>query len=204
MDALTAMVIAQAGQAVVGAGVGAYQLTRANKLRKELDAMGRPEMNALVDSLGEVIKYEESIIEEARQLAREGLPTESKMLAEMGIDRAGANAMRDTSSRRGGLATIGGIAQIETDAMMGLAEKDAMVRMDRQNNVFEQMNRLSATQKMLAEAKGQQEIYNKIMPYEEKRTEMQALLGAGLQNVTGVGQAAAVPLYYGSQDSDKK
>ena len=201
---MEAMLIGQGVQAAAGGIMGGRQLYRANQLKKELEREGRPEMRATVDSLGELIQFRESIVEEARQLAREGLPEESFVMAQKGIDRAGANAMRESSSRRGGLSTIGGISQMESDATLQLASMDAQARINQQQNVFSELNNLAQTKQLLASALGEQEQFNKLMPYMEKREEMQALLGAGIQNVVGMGQGAAIPAYFGSQNPSTK
>jgi hypothetical protein len=200
MTGMGAMLIGQGVQAVAGGIMGGVQLYRANQLKKELEREGRPEMRAEVDSLRELIEFREGIVEEARQLAREGLPEESFIMAQKGIDRAGANAMRESSSRRGGLATIGGISQMESDATLQLAGMDAQARINQQQNVFSELNRLGETKNILAKALGEQEQFNELMPYMEKRGEMQALYGAGLQNFVGAGQGAAIPAYFATQE----
>lgn len=144
------------------------QMLEAAKLKKQLETEGRPVMNEAFDTYQEANDL-------AKIYARRGMPEEAHERAVTNIERTTSNAINAASSRGAGMNEIGSIYGNAISGFSDLASKDAMIE---QNNV----DRYLATFNPLAEAAGQKEYYNELLPYEQKVQQMQAFLGAGINN----------------------
>lgn len=144
------------------------QSTRASQLAEELDAMGRPVMDAQVARQTEVASL-------AEQYAREGMPEAQRQAAVSDIERNQAMQLGAASSLGAGLRGLGNTQASTAQAYRGLAAQDAMIAQQNQGQYLNSLSALGA-----AEQNAQQ--FNEIQPYYEKMQEMQSLAGAGQQN----------------------
>lgn len=136
------------------------QGTRSEELRNQLDRQGRPEMNASVDRLNQLLS------------TNLGVTDQERINAERGIDRSLSQGMSGVSSLGGGLRGLGAMTQGAGDAYGNMAAQNAQMQ---------QANRLNLGQQ-LVRAEAQQEQFNELLPYLELRDEMQALEGASYEN----------------------
>lgn len=133
---------------------------RSQQLRNQLDRQGRPEMNAAVDRLNQLLS------------TNLGITDQERINAERGIDRSLSQGMSGVSSLGGGLRGLGAMTQGAGDAYGGMAAQNAQMQ---------QANRLNLGQQLVG-AEAQQEQFNELLPYLELRDEMQALEGASYEN----------------------
>lgn len=148
------------------------QIGRAGELQQELEAQGRPEMQAEVDRLSEVASL-------AEQYAREGMPEEQRQAAATDIARNQAMMLGGASSMGAGLRGLGATQASTAQSYRNLAAQDAAIAQQNQNQYLRSLSNLS-------QAEATQEGFNVIAPYQEKQAEMQALLGSGIQNQMGM------------------
>lgn len=177
--------------ALLQAGTGLAQSIKGKKIQR---ATVRPTY-AIPDEIKANLK-------QAEQEATYGLDSASKQIATQGIDRSTASALYGGSSRRAGLAGMGGIVQAGNDAFANLAQMDAM-EMARKKQVA-----MGARSEM-AGYKDKEWQINKFDPYQLKMDEAQALIGAGMQNIGGaistgasIGMTALDNQYRSSTDTN--
>jgi hypothetical protein len=139
----------------------ASQGAESDRIRAELEAQGRPEMQA------QVLRQQE-IAAMAQRSAQEGMPTAQYENAQQNIEQGAAQALGGATSLGGGLRALGGIQSSTAGQYRQLNVQDAAMA---QQNQGRYMNALGA----LGAAEGNAEQYNTIMPYEQKVAEMQAL-----------------------------
>lgn len=151
--------------------VGIRQSAEAQRLQEELDAMGRPQMQAEVNRLQEVADI-------SQRMAREGMPEAQRQAAAADIQSAQAMQMGGASGLGAGLRGVQGAGATTAQAYRELAAADTQIA---RINQQQYLGALGA----LAGAESRAEAYNTLMPYEQKVAEMQALQGAGIQNVMG-------------------
>lgn len=128
-------------------------------------------MGAEVDQL-------EDVAAQAAQYAREGMPEAQYVQAQQQLDRQFTGALSAASSRGSGLNALGSLYGSNIEGQRNLASMDASMAQQNQGRYLNAMTNL-------APALGQQEQYNKLLPYEQMVAEEQALRGAGLQNQYG-------------------
>jgi hypothetical protein len=115
----------------------------------------------------------------------QGLPETQKQQFIERSKRAGATAIGRTSSRKGGMGMISDIAQQEQDASMNLMTADVEQRMNNLKTFWGMRDQMSQ-QKAIQQEWGR----DKVM---QKRGEIDALRGAGVQNLMGaLGTVAGV------------
>jgi hypothetical protein len=151
--------------------LAAEQAAEAQRIQAELDAQGRPIMEAQVQRQQEIAAL-------AQRAAQEGMPTAQYENAQQNIEQGAAQALGGATSLGGGLRALGGVQSSTAGQYRQLNAQDVAMA---QQNQGTYMNALSA----LGAAESQAEQYNTLMPYEQKVAEMQALQGAALQNQFG-------------------
>jgi len=142
------------------ARVADFQKDRASDLRGQLDAQGRPIMDAEVNRLNQLMSGNLGIAEESMQAA------------ETGIGRNVSQGMSGVSSLGGGLRQLGQLSQDANNALANLSAQDAQMR---------QSNKLALGQQ-LGRAEQQAQNFNEIDPYMQMLMEAQALEGASFDN----------------------
>ena len=152
-------------------GLSQAQLIRAAELQQELDAQGRPIMDA------QVLRQQE-IADLAEQYAKEGMPEAQRQMAADDIQRNQAMQLSAASNLGAGLRALGNTQASTANAYRNLAAQDAAIAQQNQAQYLGSLSNLGA-------AEGMAEQYNELMPYQEKQAEMQALLGSTVQNQMG-------------------
>lgn len=140
----------------------------AQKLKAELEAQGRPEMQAAVNR-------QRQITQMAEGYAREGMPEAQRQMAADNIAGNQAAQLSAASSLGAGLRNLGQTQTSTAQSYRQLNAQDAMAAQANQQQYMAQLGNLGALE-------GQAEGYNVLQPYAEKVAEMQALLGSSQQN----------------------
>jgi len=153
-------------------GLSQSQLLRAAEINQELEAQGRPMMDAEVQRLGEVATL-------AEQYAREGMPEAQRQAAVADIERNQAMQLGAASNLGTGLRNIGNTQASTAQSYRQLAAQDAAIAQQNQAQYLGTLGNLSG-------AEARQEAFNVIAPFQEKQAEMQALLGSSIQNQMGM------------------
>lgn len=156
------------------------QQADAERIQAELEAQGRPEMQAQVQRQQEIAAL-------AQRYAQEGMPTAQYEAAQQNIEQSQAQALAGATSLGGGLRAAGNIQSSTAQQYRQLNAQDAAMA---QANQGQYLGALSA----LGQAEAGAEYYNQLMPYEQKVAEMQSLRGSALQNQYG-------SLMFGYQDT---
>lgn len=120
---------------------------------------------------------------DAEYWAMEGLPPAQKQQFIEQSQRAGATALSRSSSRKGGLGLVSSIAQQEADAATDLLSMDASQRLSNLQNLYRAREVVAGEKRTQHDYKTQ-----KVM---QERGEVDALRGAGLQNIMGAAGTAA-------------
>lgn len=179
------LAISSAAAALQGI-TGAVQVASANKKKKGLV---RP-----VYETPEEIEKNKAIAEHE---ATYGLDANSKLLATQGADRAIAASLYGGQSRRAGTAGAAGIVQAGADAALNLASEDQRER-------ARKMGVAMGARSESAAYKDKEFTYNKADPFAEKVAEVQALQGAGMQNIGGALNTAAMAGMYTGDSAGSK
>lgn len=124
-------------------------------------------------------------LNQAQQQALQGLPEEQKQQYLSNLQRGSAQALASAGSRKGGLAGIAGLADVQNQGYANLLSADAAARAANQQA-------LSAQRQNMADYRDKAWGINKENPYYEKTAQTQAMIGAGMQNVFGGLQMAGV------------
>lgn len=148
--------------------LAADQAAEAARIQAELEAQGRPLMEAQV-------KRQEEIAALAGRAAREGMPTAQRELAEQNIAQSQAQQLGTSASLGAGLRGAGTVASSTAQQYRQLNAADAAMA---QANQAQYLSALGA----LGQAEAGAEQYNVLLPYEQKVAEMQALSGSAIQN----------------------
>lgn len=117
-------------------------------------------------------------LNQAQQQALQGLPEEQKQQYLSNLQRGSAQALASAGSRKGGLAGIAGLADSQNQAYGNLLGMDAAARQANQQT-------LSAQRQNMADYKDKAWGINKENPYYERTAQNQAMIGAGMQNISG-------------------
>jgi len=118
-----------------------------------------------------------SNMSQAERLSFEGLPEAQKQQYIQNIQRSGATALAGSTSRKGGLGLISSVAQQQGDQYMNLLAADSQARMQNINTLFNARSAMAAEREKKFQIKREN-----IM---EKRSSIDKLRGAGMQNVMG-------------------
>lgn len=114
---------------------------------------------------------------QAQNMALQGLPEEQKQQYLSNLQRGSAQALASSSSRGGGLAGIANINQQQNDAYGNLLSMDSQARNQNQQLLMGQ-------RQTMADYKDQAFQINKVNPYYEKTSQNNAMMGAGMQNMS--------------------
>jgi hypothetical protein len=114
----------------------------------------------------------------AERMATQGIGGTQKQEYQQALDRSSQFSLRGLSDRRAGIGAVTGVQnQLNTGAQR-------LMSMDDQARLRNQQLAISARER-LALAKDQAFQLNQLQPYMDKRSEGQALIGAGIQNIAG-------------------
>jgi hypothetical protein len=152
--------IATAGLGAAQLGYGLYQQSKNKRPTYEIP----PEIKANMTL--------------AQQQALQGLPEEQKQQFINNTQRSQAFSMSQLGSRKAGLSGVAAINQQGQDAYGNLMAQDAQARMQNQNKLY-------AANQTMADYKDQAFQLNESNLYYEKTAQNNAMMGAGIQNLTG-------------------
>ena len=113
----------------------------------------------------------------SQQMAMQGIPEEQRQNYIDNIQRTSATSLRNLGSRNSGLAGVAQVQQQQNNAYQQLFGMDAQARQANQKGVLDQNQNL-------ANYKDQAFQVNQVNPYYEKTAKNEALMGAGLQNIS--------------------
>lgn len=114
---------------------------------------------------------------QAQNTALQGLPEEQKQQYLTNLQRGSAQALSSSSSRGGGLAGISAINQQQNDAYGNMLAMDSQARQQNTNQLY-------GMRQNMADYKDQRWQINKLNPYYEKTSQNNAMIGAGMQNMS--------------------
>lgn len=114
---------------------------------------------------------------DAQQTALMGLPEEQRQMFLSNVQRGAAMGLSQMSSRKGGLAGIAALNQNQNDAYGNLLAMDSQARMQNKGALMQQ-------RQVMADYKDQAFQLNKLNPYYENTAQNQAMIGAGMQNMS--------------------
>lgn len=136
-------------------------------------------------------------LNEAERQALQGLPEEQKQQYITNLQRGTAYGLSNIGSRKGGLSGVATLNEQQNQGYYNLLGADAAARMQKQQNVFGQLENV-------ANYKGQQFQLNQLNPYYENTAKAQAMMGAGIQNIGNSFQIAAGGAGQGSNPYSQK
>ena len=116
-------------------------------------------------------------LSQAQVMALEGMPEESRQIAISGLKQSYSTGLSQIGTRKGGLAGVSDLYQGVNQGYQQLAAQDAAQRVANQRNLMGQ-------RQVMADYRDQKFQFNEVNPYYEKTAESQALMGAGMQNVS--------------------
>lgn len=152
---------------------GMHQYFKAKKMEK---ANKRPDYN--------IPQEISQNLTDAQRMALQGLPEEQRQQFINNIQRGTAFGMSQLGSRKAGLAGLATMNQQQQDAYGNLLSMDAQARQQNQQGLMNQ-------RQVMADYRDQQFQLNKLNPFYEKQAEIEALKGAGIQNIGNSFQMAA-------------
>jgi len=116
-------------------------------------------------------------LDQGQQEALQGMPEEQKQQYINNIQRSQAFSMSQMGSRKAGLAGVAAVNQQGVDAYGNLLAMDAQARMANQDKLY-------GLRQNMADYKDQAFQINKSNPYYEQTAQNNALIGAGMQNMS--------------------
>lgn len=116
-------------------------------------------------------------LDQAETAALQGLPEEQKQQYLNSLKRQQTFSLAQANSRKAGLTGLAALNQQGNDAYANMLSMDAQTRMANQDKVY-------GMRQTLADYKDQAFQLNKSNPYYEQTAENNALIGAGMQNVS--------------------
>lgn len=105
--------------------------------------------------------------------------------AKASIDTATSNAIMAARQSGNAQESIGTVASGQTRGYLGLEEQN-------NQSQYQDLNNLQRSLDQMAQAQDTQEQYNKFAPYADQQQEGRDLFGAGLENIMGGLDAAAI------------
>lgn len=114
---------------------------------------------------------------QAQNMALQGLPEEQKQLYLSNLQRGTSQALGSSSTRRGGLSGISQINQAQNDGYANMLAMDSQARQQNQQILMGQRQNM-------ADYRDQAFQINKSNPYYEKTAQNNAMIGAGMQNMS--------------------
>lgn len=109
--------------------------------------------------------------------ALQGLPEEQRQMYIQNLQRGSAQALGQIGSRKGGLAGVASVNQNQNDAYANLLAMDAQARQQNKDKLY-------GMRQNMADYKDQAFQFNKVNPYYESVAQNNAMIGAGMQNVS--------------------
>lgn len=156
-------------------GYGLYQSIQGNKLAADNK---RPTY--------EIPPEIQQNLNQSQQMALEGLPDQQKQQYINNIQRSQDFGLQQLSSRKAGLAGLGGVVQSGDDSYNNLLTQDANARQKNQQGLLN-------ARSTMAGYKDKAFQLNQLDPYHDKAAAARALQGAGLQNInTGLSSIAGI------------
>lgn len=122
-------------------------------------------------------------LNQAQQEALQGMPAAVQQQYINNLNQSSAYALSQAGSRRAGLTGVAALNQNQNQALQGLAAQNAQVQMQNRQQLYGMRNQL-------ADYKGQAFQFNQVNPYYERTAQNQALMGAGMQNISQGFQAS--------------
>ena len=116
-------------------------------------------------------------LSQTQQQALQGMPEDQKQQYISNLQRSSAYSLSQANSRKGGLQGLGAINQNQNDAYGNMLSMDSQARMQNQNQ-------LMGARQTMADYRDQAFQLNKENPYYEKTAQNNALIGAGMQNMS--------------------
>jgi len=116
-------------------------------------------------------------LNQGEQAALQGMPEEQKQQYINNLQRSQAFSLSQMGSRKAGLAGVAAINQQGADAYGNLLSMDTQAKMANQDKLY-------GLRQNMADYKDQAFQINKSNPYYEKTAQNNALIGAGMQNVS--------------------
>lgn len=160
--------IGPAIQGALGIGQMAFGAIQSSKAKKALANLERPEYEIPEEILQN--------LSAAERMALEGLPAQERQLFLEDIQQAIATGGAQLTDRGLGVAGVTGLVQQQTDALRGLLQMDVSARREGQAAV-------ATARGSLASFKEKQFQVNQLDPFLQESLRLQALQGAGIQNV---------------------
>ena len=112
----------------------------------------------------------------SQHAALQGLPEEQKRQYLSNLQRSGAYALSQSSSRKGGLAGVASVNDQQNQGYSNLLSQDAGARMENQKAVY-------GMRQNMADYKDQAFQFNRVDPFYELQARAEAMKGAGIQNI---------------------
>lgn len=162
--------IGPAIQGGLAVGQMAFGASQSRKAKAELESLERPEYEIPEEILQN--------LSAAERMALEGLPAQERQLFLEDIQRAIATGGSQLTERGLGVAGVTGLVQEQTDALRGLLQMDVSARREGQAAV-------ATARGSVAAFKEREFQVNELDPYLQERLRLEALEGAGLQNIMG-------------------
>lgn len=116
-------------------------------------------------------------LSQAETMALEGLPEEQKQQYLSNLERGSAFGLSQLGGRNAGIAGVAALNENQNQAQFNLMSADAQARQQNQNVLMQQRQNV-------ANYKDQAFQFNKVDPYYENVAKNNALMGAGMQNVS--------------------
>lgn len=117
-------------------------------------------------------------LSQAQLQALQGLPEEQKQEYVNNIQRNQNFGLNAIGTRQGGLTGLASLTQNGNDAYNKLLSEDSQARMAN-------MDKLTNARNNMAQYQDKSFELNKLLPFQQKTTEAQGLMGAGIQNAFG-------------------
>jgi len=167
--------------ALAGLGVGLSQYAKGKKLESETV---RPEY--------EIPQEVFQNLNQAQQMALQGLPAEQKAQYIQNLQQSGQFALSQMGSRKAGLAGVSQLHQQQQSGYQNLLTQDAAARQQNQMGLMQQRQNVAGFRDQAFQ-------FNQVNPYYEDVAKAQGLMGSGIQNIgTAVGNIG----YQGGQAYD--
>lgn len=131
-------------------------------------------------------------LSQAEQGSLQGMSESSQQQYLSHLERGAAQALSMSKSRSGGLAGIGQINQNMNDGYLNLAVQNDQVKQQNKDKLY-------GLRQNVADYKDQQFQFNKVNPYYEGTAQNNAMMGSGIQNISGGLQTG-----FGAMNSSKQ
>ena len=162
-----------AGIGLAKLGVGIAQQRKGKKLEEATD---RPDY--------EIPEEVFQNLNQAQQMALQGLPAEQKKQYIQNLQQSGQFALSQSGSRKAGLTGIAQLNQQQNFGMQNMLAMDAQARQQNQMQVMQQRQNVAGFRDQAFEL-------NQLNPYYEDISQARGLQSSGLQNIFSGGESFA-------------